>query len=193
MFHFISCNKENERWFVCVDALLLKKPLQQKVGDIFLTVEEYGSRCERQLGSQSGCYLSYSVSQESDHFWIHFFFFLVVDRIKENCYSFLENMTSTYKTLLPQCWAIFVKIWLLFPGKETEFTLKNTNTALFCVHYKYSYTCMIHNESLKLINESTFYCTLSHASLISKSHYASIYNEAWGFFAKRQHIYRHHY
>lgn len=164
MFHFISCNKENERWFVRIDILLLKKPLQQKEGGIFLIVEEYGFRCERQLGRKVVVISHILFLRNMTISGFTSFFFLVVDRIKENCYSFLENMSSAYKMLLPQCWAIFIKIWLLFPGKETEFTVKNTNTALVCVHYKYSYNCMIYNASIKLINESTLYCTLSHAT-----------------------------
>lgn len=132
-FASVDCYKENESWFVCTDIFFLRNPwLQQKEGGIFLTIEEHGLRCERQLGGKMAVishvlFLSNLAISGLNFF---FFFFLAAHRIQGNCYFFLENMSNAYKVFPPQCWPIFMKIWLFFPGKETEFTTKKIQIQL---------------------------------------------------------------
>lgn len=68
-----------------------------------MTVEEYGLRCERQLGARVLVISHILFLRNLTISGFTFFFFLVVDRMKENCCSFLENMRSAYKMLLPKC------------------------------------------------------------------------------------------
>lgn len=107
--------------------------LQRKEGGIFLTVEKHGLRCERHLGGRV-VVIAPVLFLRNLAISGFTFFFLAAHRIQGNCYSFLENKSNAYKVLPPQCWAIFIKIWLFFPRKETEFTIKNIQIQLFfCV------------------------------------------------------------